>query len=96
MVGCSKADDCPGKVPLTGRQCKSHRIYARVKAKMEADKGEGAENFWIKAVNISKNLRKNNCLKECCSMSWLPSQQVTNLMMRMNIKTFNCNFRMTL
>ena len=78
MVGCSTFDGCPGKIPLASKQCKSHRIYARMKAKMEAARGEGVENPWIRAVNISKNLRQSKCLKECCSLgSWLPAQQVT-------------------
>jgi hypothetical protein len=97
MVGCSKGfDGCPGKVPLTSKQCKSHRIYARVKAKMEAALGEGVENSWIRAVDITKNLRQSKCLKECCSMGWLPSQQVTYILLDVNIEIFNLNFRLTL
>jgi hypothetical protein len=49
-----------------------------MKSKMEGAKGEGKENSWIRAVYKMKNVRQNNkCVKECCSMGWLPSKQVT-------------------
>ena len=79
MAGCNKGfEGCPGKVPLNSKQCSSHRFYARMKSKMGAAKGEGKENSWIRAVYKMKNVRQNNkCVKECCSMGWLPSKQVT-------------------
>jgi hypothetical protein len=83
MVGCSKGfEGCPGKIPLAWGQCKSHKCYAKMKAKMT--RGQGRENVWIKAVknlaagDFSPVLRKRLCPKECCSMIWLPSQQVAN------------------
>ena len=85
MFACSRGfASCPGKVPLdTLAQCKSHRIYARFKAKSEMARNgqECRENVWIKAVNsvakeFSQIVRKGICSKECCSMDWLPSQQV--------------------
>jgi hypothetical protein len=75
MVGCRKGfGGCPGKVPLTSKQCKSCIFYARMKSKMEAARGEGKENPWIRSVT---SMRQSKCLKECCSLGWLPSQQVT-------------------
>jgi hypothetical protein len=47
-----------------------------MKSKMEAARGEGVENSWIRATNIMKNKRYIKCSKECCSMGWLPYQQV--------------------
>ena len=96
MPGCCKkgVDGCPGKVPLTAKQCKGHRIYARVKSKMAAATGEGKENSWIRAVDNMKNLKASNCLKECCRLRWLPSQQV---FIRSCLKLiFNSNFRLFL
>ena len=80
---------CPGRVPLVASgQCRSHRIYARVKSKMEAAREQGPENIWSKAVNnvknltvaneFSRNVRNSHCRKECCSSVWLPSQRVAN------------------
>jgi hypothetical protein len=78
MAACNKGfEGCPGKVPLTSKQCKGHRFYGRMKSKMEAAMGEGEENSWVKAVNNMKRVRQSQCLKECCSLEWLPSQQVT-------------------
>ena len=81
---------CPGRVPLVASgQCKSHRIYAHVKAKIEAQRGQGSDNVWIKAVNnvkksslanvFTQNVRNSQCSKECCSIVWTSSQQVPNL-----------------
>ena len=87
---CSKGfAGCPGKVPLVASgQCRKHKIYARVKSKMEAAREQGTENIWSKAVNNVKKLTVANelshyvsnshCSKECCYMVWLPSQQVAN------------------
>ena len=80
---------CPGRVPLgASGHCKLHRIYAYMKSKFEAERGQGPENIWIKAEenvkksNLAKELSHNvlnsQCRKECCSMDWLPSQQVAN------------------
>ena len=79
MAVCNKGfEACPGKVPLTTKQCVSHRFYARMKSKMEAAQGEGSENIWIRAVNKMKNVRQNKkCVKECCSIGFLSSKQVT-------------------
>jgi hypothetical protein len=59
-------------------------LYACVKAKMETAKNP--ENIWIEAVHnvrrkralveLSHNVKNSQCSKDCCSMSWLPSQQV--------------------
>ena len=78
MRECNKGfKGCPGKVPLNTRQCKSHRIYARMKSKMEASKGEKEDNSWIRAVNKVENVRHTNkCVKECCSKNWPLFQQV--------------------
>ena len=57
-----------------------------MKSKMEATMSEGVENPWIRAVNTMKNARQSKCLKECCSMGWLPSQQVTKTMLDVDIK----------
>jgi hypothetical protein len=84
---CSKGfAGCPGKVPLVASgQCKPHRLYACVKAKMETAKNP--ENIWIEAVHnvrrkkalveLSHNVRNSQCSKDCCRMVWLPSEQVT-------------------
>ena len=78
MAVCNKGfEGCPGKVPLTSKQCKGHRLYARVKSKMEAAMGRGEENCWVKAVENMKHVRQSHCMKDCCSLGWLPSQQVT-------------------
>ena len=67
---------CIGRAPLVpGQQCKNHRIFARVKAKMEANKGEGEQNDFIKAViaekvnfneEFSKSVINKRCRKDCC------------------------------
>ena len=67
---------CLGRVPLSpAKQCKKHRIYARVKAKIEASNGEGEENAFIKAVTAEKmnsnedfslKVKKQKCRKDCC------------------------------
>lgn len=66
---------CPGNVSLdTARQCKSHRILARVKAKMDAASGdgEGAQQSWIRAAkadnDFSPHPRQGKCRKECCRL----------------------------
>ena len=80
MAVCAKGFlGCPGRVPLASKhQCKSHRFYARMKSKMEAAAGEGDANSWIRAVNNenAKRLRMRGCVKECCYLGWLPSEQV--------------------
>ena len=68
---------CIGRAPLVpGQQCKNHRIFARVKAKMEANKGEGEENGFIKAViaekmksneDFSRTVINKKCRKDCCN-----------------------------
>ena len=77
---------CPGKVPLVPScQCKPHRNYARVKSKMEAARGQGPENIWIKAVKNVKKLtlandlepsisRDNSCLETMDSMKNMDSK----------------------
>ena len=67
---------CIGRAPLApGQQCRKHRLFARVKAKMEASKGEGEENGFIKAVNaekiksnedFSRKVINKTCKKDCC------------------------------
>ena len=86
---CSKGfPGCPGRVPLVASgQCKSHRKYARVKSKMAAAREQGPDNIWIEAVknekkislanDFSHKVRRSQCNKDCCSMIWSPSQQVT-------------------
>ena len=80
---------CPGRVPLgASGHCKSHRIYAFVKSRMENERGQGPENIWIKAVEnvkistlakeFSHNVQNSQSKKECCRLVWLPSQQVAN------------------
>ena len=69
-------------------QCRSHKIFSSVKAKMEANRGQGLDNVWIAAVeNVKKstlseelahNVQHSQCKKDCCNMVFLPSQQVTN------------------
>ena len=67
---------CIGRAPLAaGRQCRKHRIFARVKAKMEASKGKGEENEFIKAViveriksteDFARTVINKTCKKDCC------------------------------
>ena len=109
MIGlCSKGFAvCPGRVPLAASgQCKSHRIYARVKSKMEAARKQGKDNIWIKAVRNVNNLKKvtvdndfshkvinSYCSKECCRRVWLPSEQVANIA-SIVVNISNLNFRL--
>ena len=75
---------CPGNVPLTACQCKSHRIHARYKAKSENGKGDNSDNAWIKAVKIeigketscNKMMEKSACTKACCNVLESISNQV--------------------
>ena len=91
MEGCCKrgVEGCPGQVPLAfSGQCKSHKLYTRVKARMEAARGEDKENIWIRTADAMKkaamtkelnhNARNSECKKECCSTVWTPSQQVAH------------------
>ena len=74
---CNKGfKGCPGKVPYTAHQCRSHRVQAYVKSKMEEERGQGPENAWIKAVMISHHKVKSHCKKECCSSIPSSPQQV--------------------
>ena len=86
MAQCNKGfGGCPGKVPLTSKQCKGHRFFARMKSKMEASMGKWPENSWVKAGKNMNRVRHSYCLKECCSQEWLPSQQVTKKMLPVDL-----------
>ena len=87
---CNRGDQtCPGNVPLDiNTQCKSHRILARVKAKMAAASAEGALKCRLGAVKTEKDFylhpRQGKCSKECCILV-LP-KQVANNIIKQNTK----------
>ena len=97
MAECNKGfGGCPGKVPLTSKQCKGHRFFARMKSKMEASMGKGPKNSWVKAVRNMKRVRHSQCLKECCSQEWIPSQQVAKQkLLQVDLELLNSNFRLS-
>ena len=66
---------CPGKGPLDVKtQCKSHRIQARVQAKIAA--ARGTKNILDRMEDkISPRFSQVKCRKECCLM--VCPQQVT-------------------
>ena len=102
---CSKGfAGCPGRVPLVASgQCRSYRMYARVKSKMEAARKQGKDSIWIKAVknvkevtldnNFSPKVMNSYCSKECCRRVWLPSEQVANIA-SIVVNISNLNFRL--